>query len=558
MNAYRSLFSMGSIALLCATALPAGAQDDFGAPPAEPAEEQPVVLSRGPVHEAFAEPVPTEVETGLIAPQQPPPNISEVPPAERPKGQQYVWIPGYWAWDAERADFIWVSACWRAAPPDMSWVPGYWAEVAGGWEWVSGFWTRSQVQNIVYLPEPPQISSLDPVGIQPSADAIWVPPCMYWAGDRYTRRDGYWLTAMPNWIWIPSHYAMTPRGYVFVAGHWDYPLERRGVLFAPVYFPAPACRTAAFTFSPGIVIDLGLLQVNLFTYPRYRHYYFGDYYDRTYLSIGIYPWFDSRRHPSRRDPLYEHNRWLHHRSDPKWEQHMRDEYRRRSDNKTLRPAHTFREQESRRSGAPDPLRRGVPIARPLNDAVSGGKSPMKFERISTDTRQQLSRQSDHMRKYLDDRTRWESPAAGSAPSRSRDPRPAAATPSTRQSDPRPTAPAPSTRSRTEPPKSSGTPSVNTQKESPRPSGMRNPAEKSPAGNPAAQPIQKGRPATQSDAQQRSAPAPSRQTPDQPQRIRIPESPVSGTAGRQGFSRKSPPKQPSAEIQKKWIQPSPEN
>ena len=44
-----------------------------GAPPAMPAQEQPEVLSRGPVHEAFAEPVNLQLQAGLTVPAQPPP-----------------------------------------------------------------------------------------------------------------------------------------------------------------------------------------------------------------------------------------------------------------------------------------------------------------------------------------------------------------------------------------------------------------------------------------------------------------------------------------------------
>ena len=32
------------------------------------------------------------------------------------EGAQFVWVPGYWSWDADRNGYIWVSACWRAAP----------------------------------------------------------------------------------------------------------------------------------------------------------------------------------------------------------------------------------------------------------------------------------------------------------------------------------------------------------------------------------------------------------------------------------------------------------
>src|SRR5579864_6730428 len=99
------------------------------APPPIPAEEQPEVLTRGPVHEAFAEPVTMQNQAGVVAPTQPPPNIEETPPADRPAGDQFVWVPGYWSWDRERNNYIWVSACWRSAPPNMSWVPGYWSQV---------------------------------------------------------------------------------------------------------------------------------------------------------------------------------------------------------------------------------------------------------------------------------------------------------------------------------------------------------------------------------------------------------------------------------------------
>ena len=141
---------------------------DTDVPPATPAQEQPEVLSRGPVHEAFAEPVTMQTQDGLIASQQPPPNIEEVPPAERPQGSQFVWIPGYWSWDADRNSYIWVSACWRAAPPKMSWVPGYWSQVSGGWEWIAGYWAPAGVQNIEYLPAPPTVEDLEPVTVQPS------------------------------------------------------------------------------------------------------------------------------------------------------------------------------------------------------------------------------------------------------------------------------------------------------------------------------------------------------------------------------------------------------
>ena len=197
--------------------------EDATQPPPTPAEEQPEVLTRGPVHEAFAEPVDLNTQAPLVAPTQPPANITENPPAEKPTGDQFVWVPGYWAWDSERNSYIWVSGCWRAAPPSRYWVPGYWSKTDMGWQWVPGFWaSTSNVQQIEYLPAPPAIADVSPPGPPPTDDNIWVPPCWYWYQGQYVWRAGYWVVAQDGWVWGPSHYVCTPRGYVFVAGHWDY------------------------------------------------------------------------------------------------------------------------------------------------------------------------------------------------------------------------------------------------------------------------------------------------------------------------------------------------
>lgn len=44
------------------------------------------VLTRGPVHEAFAETITFNPEPGVVVPQAPPDIIEEVPPDQRPEG----------------------------------------------------------------------------------------------------------------------------------------------------------------------------------------------------------------------------------------------------------------------------------------------------------------------------------------------------------------------------------------------------------------------------------------------------------------------------------------
>src|SRR4051812_21229566 len=67
------------------------------------------VLTQGPIHEAFAEPVVYDPRPGPLIPKQPPAPIEEMPPEQKPEGDNVQWVPGYWAWDDSRNDFLWIS-----------------------------------------------------------------------------------------------------------------------------------------------------------------------------------------------------------------------------------------------------------------------------------------------------------------------------------------------------------------------------------------------------------------------------------------------------------------
>ena len=96
------------------------------------AQEGVEVMARGPVHEAFAEVAIRSPRPSPVVDKQPPNPIEEMPPDQKPEGANVVWLPGYWAWDDDRSDFIWVSGIWRDLPPDRQWVAGYWNQVEGG------------------------------------------------------------------------------------------------------------------------------------------------------------------------------------------------------------------------------------------------------------------------------------------------------------------------------------------------------------------------------------------------------------------------------------------
>jgi hypothetical protein len=130
---------------------PASAQDQ-----PKGGQEGVVVQERGPIHEAFAQPLARMPEPMPIVPKKPPQPVPELPPDQKPQGVNVQWIPGYWSWDLEKKDFIWVSGFWRDPPPGRNWVAGHWVEANGGWQYVNGFWAgNNQQQPPQILPQPP-------------------------------------------------------------------------------------------------------------------------------------------------------------------------------------------------------------------------------------------------------------------------------------------------------------------------------------------------------------------------------------------------------------------
>jgi hypothetical protein len=299
------------------------------------------VLARGPIHEAFAEPVNLSAVDPVAFDAAPPKSIEELPPTQIPEGDNVQWIPGYWAWDDDRTDFIWISGVWRECPPGQRWVPGYWSEGEHRWSWTPGFWISDTVREVQYLPEPPETVEAGPNVDAPSENHIWIPGVWRYVDTRYVWQPGYWTVGQPDWLWVPAHYAWSPSGYVFIDGYWDYPLVQRGVLFAPVYYREPVFQQADYHYTPTTVISTDLLTLHFFSRPRYCHYYFGDYYASRYREIGIEPWLMAPRLRGVYDPIFTYYSWDSRRSGRDWYETARDHYDFFSRNERYRPAATF-------------------------------------------------------------------------------------------------------------------------------------------------------------------------------------------------------------------------
>jgi hypothetical protein len=401
------------------------------------------VLTQGPVHEAFAEPVVYDPQPGPVIPKQPPAPIEELPPEEKPEGDDVQWVPGYWAWDDNRNDFLWISGIWRAVPPERQWVPGYWNQADQGFQWVPGVWApldqpgQPQAGTLQYLPTPPASIEAGPNVPAPSDNVTWASGCWYWAENRYIWRPGYWVPVQPNWLWVPAHYGWTPGGSLFIDGYWDRPLASRGQMFAPIYFQRPVYARSNFVYSPSVGIVANALLSSLFVRPRYHSYYFGDYYAPNQFQSGIYPWYSYHQSRYGYDPIYAHSSAINLRRDPRWVDQVHEVYRYRRDHPNARPPRTFIEQNQivNNVNTQNSVRnvtvgnvntninnitnvndaRQLVLARSIAQLASNPQAPVRFERLNEGRRRELSRQAVQVRQWNEQRVRQEVQAARTRP-----------------------------------------------------------------------------------------------------------------------------------------------
>ena len=339
---------------------PAIAQDPPPAPaPAGNGNEQ--VLTRGPIHEAFAAPVVHDPRSGPVIPKQPPRahrGDAAGPEAFRPEravdSRLLELGPGTHRLPLDQRSL-------RKPPPGRQWVPGYWHQVEGGFQ--SGFPATGCPSACLPAAEqarrrhrlnPPtcqlrrRVSKRGPAA--PRRDLASSGRREAGTGKGNAMSVPGLLGRRPVNLGLGSpHYVYTPGGYLFVEGYWDLPLANRGLIFAPVYYPQPVYLRPAYVFTPSITIATPGLVANLFVQPAYGCYCFGDYYAQSYVAAGIYPWFSfsyvsGPARPVFYDPVFTFYATINVTRDPGWVTRIRREYIVRRDNVAMRPPRTLIEQ----------------------------------------------------------------------------------------------------------------------------------------------------------------------------------------------------------------------
>lgn len=192
-------------------------------------------IKSGSLHEAFALQECDDIVMRSFAKQPPAPITEEVPYSE---SEDFIWIPGYWAWSEERQDYIWVSGVLRRPPLGHKWIAGHWKHYPQGWVWLSGFWSRIPEGQLQYLSQPPPdpLNEKAPNLSPPLNGYFWVPGYWEWVDEEQDFKwfAGRWEVFSQHVVYMPTHYLWRENGYLLVPGYWDWSIERRGVAFYPV------------------------------------------------------------------------------------------------------------------------------------------------------------------------------------------------------------------------------------------------------------------------------------------------------------------------------------
>jgi hypothetical protein len=163
--------------------------------------------------------------------REPPASIVERPSGRRP-GARAQWVPGYWEWDAERNEFVWMGGMWQVAPPGSVWAPGRWVREADGWYRAPGSWVSRRDGTVARARAasgdqpawrttgPPATHPDDTPDLAPGPDYFFVSGHYVPEGDRLAWRRGFWARLQPGWDWVPARWVRRSEGWEFRRGYW--------------------------------------------------------------------------------------------------------------------------------------------------------------------------------------------------------------------------------------------------------------------------------------------------------------------------------------------------
>jgi hypothetical protein len=268
------------------------------------------VILQGNIHEALARPVAWTNQIVVVRNTIAPPENLKEEIDVNVVGNGLVWINGYWTYSSIDEDFQWTGGILRRPPPGHHWVPGKWVRVKDGFARIPGAWIPDKLNAPQKIEKLPASFNFAPIGKRPSVDHFWAPGSFVSRNGSLVQNPGRWVRTpdkAADWIWTPPQVIPTADGGgLLIDGFWDYPITKRGFVFAPVQFGRGADPVPASKLASAVVLDLPRTFHHLFVDERTGHYVFGDFYDADPVTSGIRPWFEFSRIPGRFDPLFEH------------------------------------------------------------------------------------------------------------------------------------------------------------------------------------------------------------------------------------------------------------
>ena len=152
-----------------------------------------------------------------------------------------------------------------------------------------------------------------------------------------------------------------------------------------MYYSSPLYLTAGYSYTPSVLINVGVFNDCLFARPRYCSYYFGDYFGPRYLSLGFQPWCNVGLSVGFRfDPLFTYYRWNNGRRNPNWLVDTRRHFDLAEKNDALRPPKTFlAQQQLLKNGGGNRPGNNMLLATTLKQAATnpGGTADSSFTRF---------------------------------------------------------------------------------------------------------------------------------------------------------------------------------
>jgi len=179
-------------------------------------------------------------------------------------------------------------------------------------------------------------------------------------------------------------------------------------MFSPVYFSGPVVY-----YRPAVCIDSRAVTVSLFCRPAYCHYYYGDYYGESYVTIGIHPWFYYGHPRYGYDPLFCYYRAYNYRN-PQWEANLHAWHAYYVGHPEMRPPHTLVEQrrllaDPRARERPD--FRNLAVGHTVEQLRNNPNGPMRVQSVPAAQRMAIQQSARQAANVKNERSQMESRGA---------------------------------------------------------------------------------------------------------------------------------------------------